>query len=232
MSYLLLAYSTPTHPSLSDSDFNTWYTTHHITDVLSSSLADLAIRYKSLDQDARYRYLAAYRVADPTFMADAEKMARIPDAHEMLPGKEEGTGGGRWADVADAKVLLYERVQTFEGEGGSGKGQGLAVVGFDPADGQDDDFDHWYRNEHLGKLSKCTGYLRTTRYKLLPGPDGKLDGVPYIAMHEYETTNFPEEQIKETVGTEWSKKHIQGAKKFERGLWEYIVDAGKTDEKF
>jgi len=82
-------------------------------------------------------------------------------------------------------------------------------------------------------LSMCTGYRRSTRYKAVPNPSETPEQQTprYMALHEYDTTNFPGDQIKKVVATEWSKRVIQGAQKFERDTWEFIASAGKTESK-
>lgn len=78
-------------------------------------------------------------------------------------------------------------------------------------------------------LSMCRGYRRSTRYRLLRGSD---PGLPrYLALHEYESTDLPAEQIKMVTNTEWSKKVIGGAKAFDRDVWELVKAAGQTEMK-
>lgn len=68
-------------------------------------------------------------------------------------------------------------------------------------------------------ISMCRGYNRSTRYKKLDGSEPR-----YLAIHEYATTDFPGDQLKVVVGTEWSQKVIKGAKAFVRDQWEYITE--------
>jgi hypothetical protein len=74
-------------------------------------------------------------------------------------------------------------------------------------------------------LSMVTGFRRSTRYQLVP--NDPVDGVArYLACHEYDSTDFPVEQIKHVVGTEWSKKILGAAKSFQGDVWEEIGAAG------
>jgi hypothetical protein len=87
----------------------------------------------------------------------------------------------------------------------------------------------WYRKQHLDMLSMVTGFRRSTRYQLVeekPSGDAR-----FIACHEYDSTDYPVDKIKLTIGTEWSKKIIGSAKKFEREVWEEIAVTGAVGDK-
>jgi hypothetical protein len=67
-----------------------------------------------------------------------------------------------------------------------------------------------------------TGFQRSTRYQLMPGPPGPPGTPRFLACHEYESAGYSTEQIKKVVGTEWSKKILGAAKSFDRDVWEEI----------
>ena len=49
----------------------------------------------------------------------------------------------------------------------------------------EEDFEKWYREEHLELLSKLPGYRRSLRYKIGPrSPLTKGETQPYLAIHE------------------------------------------------
>jgi len=75
-------------------------------------------------------------------------------------------------------------------------------------------------------LGMVTGFRRSTRYK-------RVDNVApkFVALHEYDTTEFPVEQVKLVTGTEWSKKIIGGSKAFQGDVWEIINAYGDTASK-
>jgi hypothetical protein len=118
----------------------------------------------------------------------------------------------------------------------------------EPADGGDEELDEvstsvfhlrtvpnviaskWYRKQHLDMLSMVTGFRRSTRYEL--APESAVLGNPrFLACHEYDSTNFPTEQIKQVVGTEWSKKILGDATSFQGDVWEEISVAGDVKGK-
>ena len=75
-------------------------------------------------------------------------------------------------------------------------------------------------------LGMVTGFRRSTRYK-------RVDNVApkFVALHEYDTTEFPVEQVKLVTGTEWSKKIISGSRAFQGDVWEFINAYGDTASK-
>jgi len=223
---LLLVRSKPTHPELSEETYNKWYSTQHIQDVVDGGLADLALRYKNVDPKAEYPYLALYRVPDLAFLQDEKKMGQIPSTSDLLPGKEKGSKGGDWKDVIEAEIRPYAVIQKFEGQNEKpARGPVIVMVGMEPKEGTDDEFDEWYRKQHLDMLSMVDGYHRSTRYKLAPGSDPKLPS--YLALHEYESKDMNGAQLKLVVGSEWSKKIIAEAKQFDRSMWEFITEYQK-----
>lgn len=133
---LLWAYSKP-KSSLSEADYNAWYTDHHIHHVVDAGLSDLAIRYKNVNPDAKWPYLAIYRLPDVAKMQDEKVMGSIPTTHELLP-KEMA-----WRDAMDVDIRPFTLSQKFEGqipkEGPRGKA--LRTVMVDPGEGDDAEFD-------------------------------------------------------------------------------------------
>jgi hypothetical protein len=150
---LLVVWSRPTHPDLTDEVFNKWYTTEHIHDMVKSGLTDLVVRYKNVNRLAKYPYLAIYRLPDASKVDDPEIMVSIPMTSNLLPGKEKGSKGGAYPDIMDMDMQSYKRTQTFESQiRKTGRGKGLSTAAVEPAVGTDADFDSWYRLQHLDML--------------------------------------------------------------------------------
>jgi hypothetical protein len=79
-------------------------------------------------------------------------------------------------------------------------------------------------------LSLVPGYRRSTRYEL--ALESAALGYPrFLACHEFDNKDYPIDVVKLVTATEWSKKILGAAKKFEGDLWEEIGTAGKTGEK-
>jgi hypothetical protein len=229
---ILWAGTTPKNPStLSDSNFNKWYDSIHLRDVLDSEVPDFALRYKQTNPSAAIQYTAIYHVPDLSAMENNPKFANIPKTHDLLGGSKD------WREELKHDIRAYELIQIFEGPVNSerlkGKRSGCFVTVFmEPKQGTDEDFDNWYRMQHLDMISMCKGYVRTTRYKLLEGSafnKREGEGLPrYLAIHEYETTEVPAEQLKVVTGTEWSRKVIGGARVFDRGVWAYVSEDSRV----
>lgn len=143
---LVVVKSNPGNPEWDLNTFEKWYSTVHIKDVCESGLADLAIRYRNLDPNARFQYLAIYRLPDVSKLQDKAVMDSVPKTSELVPGKEKGTMGGDWREALDMDMTTFECVQKFEGPNATGKrAKGLVLVGIEPAEGDDEELDKFYR---------------------------------------------------------------------------------------
>jgi hypothetical protein len=61
-------------------------------------------------------------------------------------------------------------------------------VQVEPAD--EDDYNKFYHEEHLGMLSKVPGYRRSQRYQLISTRENAPKNVPkFMAVHEFEHLN-------------------------------------------
>ena len=83
--------------------------------------------------------------------------------------------------------------------------------------GDEEDFEKWYREEHLDMLSKLPGYRRSLRFKL--GPDTPLtkeSTQPYLAIHEVDNCDkaFSSKEAEAANTTPWTVKHIEESKPF------------------
>jgi hypothetical protein len=107
------------------------------------------------------------------------------------------------------------------------------------AEGKDDDFDAWYRQEHCEALSKCTGYMRTRRYKLatdlqnkIPGFDKEKLPPTNLALHEFDGEALAMEEIGKTGETPWAKKVMGGLVKSEAKIFRFVNGFGDVDARF
>ena len=77
-----------------------------------------------------------------------------------------------------------------------------------------DDFEKWYREEHLDMLAKLPGYHRSLRYKI--GPDTPLtEGPtqPFLAIHFVDDISaFSSKEAEAANVTPWTVKHIEHSK--------------------
>ena len=218
----------------SDEQFNRMYDEEHLPDVLNykHKVTDLALRYKNTNQESDRAYLALYPLDDIEFFASGTLEKLTEDTRHSRT-----FGGEDILNLVHFEPRPYEKIQTFEGYSPSSNGEDaekhqhartLTCVAMEPAEDGDDDFDEWYRKQHLDMLSMCRGYRRTTRYK-------RIDGVKprYLALHEWSfpPAEMPVEQIKQVTSTEWSKKIIGSATVFERDVFELIQAQGDLEKE-
>ena len=92
-----------------------------------------------------------------------------------------------------------------------------------------EDFEKWYREEHLNLLAKLPGYRRTLRYKI--GPKTPLtkdeDPPPYLAIHEVDdVVAFGGKEADAANSTPWTVKHIEQSKPFIARGWKLVAPEG------
>lgn len=88
-----------------------------------------------------------------------------------------------------------------------------------------EDFDRWYREEHLDVLARAPGYVGTRRYELVNGTtlnefERIEPGAPkYLALHEFEAEELPWKELGASAETEWAKRVMGGLVKVEAGWY-------------
>ncbi len=218
----------------SDEAFNRFYDEEMIPQVLdlmkSMGMPPVTLRYKNANPESDRPYLAMYPYSDVV-------LRHSPKRTEFLKNQQPSTIlGGHMHNFIDFEFRMYEKIQAFEGYGhadedGTERGQTLICVAMEPGSsaGQEQDFDDWYRKQHLDVLSMCRGYRRTTRYKRLDSEEKPR----YLALHEFacESGDLPGEQIKQVTATEWSRKIFGEAQVFERDVFELLSVQGDGSVK-
>lgn len=215
---LLAAFTTHKGSLWNEEEFEKDYHENHVPRSVNCEAIRTGLRYKNINPDAPYTMFAAYTIQDPTKMD-------VPESRALME------------EHADAKipadVTLYEKTQEFEGqlpyEGGN-YAKFLTSVRVEPAEGTDEEFDEWYRKQHLDMLSTVKGYRRSTRWKKSVAMSAASSAATYMALHEWEELPSAE-QLKVVTGTEWSRKIIGGLKIMEREVWQLVQVAGDAQTK-
>lgn len=171
-----------------------------------------------------------------------------PPQH-LAPRRLERRKGSIPAAHFGANLKGYELIQHFEPpklKGRPTKGKCVVAVGIEPAPGDEEALDCWYRSEQLDLMAENPIFVRCTRYRLL-GPkqetqtngDSNCDGegmngssedeAPrFLALHEYEShqalLDYAIEHGQLVPETAMSKKILEGARKIERAIWEVDED--------
>lgn len=195
---------------VSDDAYNSFYNNEHIPDVLKSGIqssSSVALRYKNANAQAEFPYLALYQVSDHSTLWNQAESRMSDDFMKLAAATQtSATGPLAGADVQKVAVFkprMYEKVQTFETSDSPAREIGNTVIAVGMEPGDEEDFDEWYRKQHLDMLSMCKGYRRCTRYRRLDVQKGDESGAPrFLALHEYACTpeEVPADQLKKVSG--------------------------------
>ena len=207
----------------SDEKYNRFYNEEHLPDVLNYGMCKVAMRYKNVNTSSPMPYIALYPLDDASIL-ESPKLGSLVEDTTMSKTFDN-------SDIYEHihfDLRTYEKIQTFEGYGnadksGEDRGKTIVCVAMEPAKGQDQDFDDWYRKQHLDMLSMCRGFLRSTRYKKLNGEKPR-----YLALHEYacNADELPADQVKQVVATEWTQKILKEGRAYERDVFELVQVQG------
>jgi len=216
-----------TPETLSDADFNTWYNSVHIPDVVATSMVNSAARYKSIDPASKNPYLALYPVSDVTWLG-GDEFHSIPVTSDYFPGPSHAC-----FEFAQFDTRYYEFVHGYEKPGARAGPANLVIsAALTPALGTDADFDAWYMEEHYGTLAECKGYVRTRRYKLREALRAENEPPVYLALHEFESESLPMEELAKTSETPWAKKVMGTLAGSEVGVYKLLESWGDTKATF
>jgi hypothetical protein len=97
----------------------------------------------------------------------------------------------------------------------------------------DSELDDWYRGEHVAEISKCPGYRRTRRYKLvtrslLSAFERSFPSAPkWLALHGFDGLVLPWKGLAATDETEWAKIAIPGIRDIDFGCFQLKKDFEK-----
>ncbi|KIW86631.1 uncharacterized protein Z519_12756 [Cladophialophora bantiana CBS 173.52] len=147
--------------------------------VGQTTLHGVKVTHTDIEPPTEKTFLAMCQIEDPT-LARSQHLQNVGQAGEVLSGKSP-TSCGVW----DSRV--YKLIQDFDPRGlGHTPAPFILNVQMEPPD--DDDYNNFYRDEHLYMLSRVPGYRRSQRYQLESSDDVDLSAVPrFMAVHEFET---------------------------------------------
>ncbi|KAK4891375.1 hypothetical protein LTR27_010029 [Elasticomyces elasticus] len=210
---LLFVNSKITNPDeLSDEAYTKWYEEVHIPDIFKTSGIGEASRFLSIDPKAERQYLALYPLEDLDFL-QTDEFYSIPVHHDSIPGSHA------IFDFGDFDTRYYKFVQHYEAENAkSGQPNFVIAAAFTPTD--DEDYENWYRQEHLKEISGITGWRKTQRYALTfarqnrkPAAEKELDEPPkFLTLHYFDGDSLPEQELAGASGSEWTKKQLGSMK--------------------
>ncbi|ETS88023.1 hypothetical protein PFICI_01851 [Pestalotiopsis fici W106-1] len=224
---------------LDEETYLKWYDEEHIPEILATGGIKSARRFKNVDPEAEKPYLALYPLADLAFLG-SEQFKNIKIKSDNLPET------GIVYDLADFDVRYDNLIQVYDPtEKGKGHTKSIISVQIELKEGADaEDFDKWYREEHLLLLSKATGYLRSTRFKLafartnaqsraLKGLTSAAEEAPpqppvWLTLHEFEVDSPDMLEIKRLTASPWTDRIYEGRK---LGIFKIFKLLGEFGEK-
>ncbi|KAM0328744.1 hypothetical protein ACHAQA_005157 [Verticillium albo-atrum] len=227
-------------PDLIDEEkYMDWYDNDHIAEILETSAMKTAFRYKDVDfANADKPYLAMYPMDDIAF-TQTDEFKNIRVHSDMLPG------GGPIYDLAEIDVRYYNLIQVYDPTN-KGPGHTKTILSAQVELGPDlsaEEFDRWYREEHLEKMAQVEGFLRTTRFKLayarsnaqsraLKGLATAEEEAPrpptWLALHEY-SGDLDMQKMMELTDSEWARKVISKLKVAQMPVYGIVKAHGQKD---
>ena len=225
---MLFALSTP-HPSVTLDNFNEWYDTRHAPSraacpgvqsvsrfVVDDTAVSKAAEVFGTDygqSPGSWTWLAMYELNSE----DALKTAEYRRARE-----EDGDDESRMFDFLSRRVYKLLSNQTRRGYAdfaASGKIRSIMVVALEPdvATGLSaQEFNDWYEQEHVAMLSRCPGWLRSSRWELLDARDPRTweeqAGIArYLALHEWEDADavLASPELEAAMATPWRESTVK-----------------------
>ncbi|KAK4936389.1 hypothetical protein LTR10_022715 [Elasticomyces elasticus] len=142
--------------------------------VDQTKLHSVNVTHSDVEPPTEKRCLVMCQTEDPDVLKK-QFLKNVSQGSDIFSGKEP-------ISCAEWDSRVYKLIQDFDPKG----------AGYN----DDDDYNKFYRDEHLYMLSKVPGYRRSQRYELVSSENLSLSSVPrFMAIHEFETletTDGPE----------------------------------------
>jgi len=219
---ILFVNSKITKPNeLSPEAYTKWYEQVHIPDIFKSGGIKEASRWKTINPKDERPYLAIYPLEDLGFM-DSDDFKAIPVHDDSIPGSHA------IFDYADFDTRYYKFVQKYEAENAkSGQPDLVIAAAFSPTD--EEDYDNWYRQEHLKEIAGITGWRKTERYALTfarqnrkPSEEKELSEPPkFLTLHFFDG-ELPEKELAGASESEWTKKQLGSMKAQQMAIFKQL----------
>ncbi|TKA74995.1 hypothetical protein B0A55_02649 [Friedmanniomyces simplex] len=199
---------------LSSKDYTKWYEKVHIPDIFKTSGIKEASRWQAVDEKSERPYLALYPLEDLDFL-ETDEFKAIPVHDDSLPGSHA------IFDFADFDTRYYKFFR-------AGQADFVIVAAFTPTD--EEDYDNWYRQEHLKEISGITGWRKTQRYALTfarqnrkPAREKQLAEPPkFLTLHFFDGASLPEKELAGASGSEWTKKQLGSMKETQMAIFKKL----------
>lgn len=232
-------------PNLSEQDYDDWLNTDYIPRLVASSGSPVVLRCNNTHPNAGGRTSGdgGHSVHGGSFLTlvkleDVQWMAQDSFQTQLL-SSGDSRGHNIIRKSLGTEMRSYELVQRYEPRRkNKSRAQCIVAVNIDPAEGQDEDIDAWYRKEHLDALAENPIFMRATRYKLIPDGLGVYStntASKWLALHEYESAEsllrLAIEKGSLAPETEWTKRVLGNAREVERTIWKLAAVHGDSETR-
>ena len=178
-----------------EQEYADWYANQHLVDMVGvPSVLNGKLHTATDHRPSQWRHAAIYQLAgDP--MAVLDEISEYGKAGKIAPS----TASDSSSRLMAIATSIADRV------GGAGSPENaLFVVLTNPVDGQDDEYNRWYNDQHVDDVLAVPGFVGVQRFKLsvpsgAPAPDWK-----YLALYEIEKDRVSEtfEGLSARAGTD------------------------------
>jgi hypothetical protein len=224
---LLFAVTRPFDPSLTEEEWDDWYSNKHIVDVVNCGLASVGVRYRNISPSSDWPHLAIYRLPDLPKLYDPVFMATVPT------DSPKSWGSGYMPDVAKAELRGYRTLKVFEvPDARDGIAKFLVSIEAKAEGSSEDGFVESYKTKHLAGFSKMKGYRRTMLYRSAEAfvpQENKADtdereGTDFHAASEQRPDYLVIHEFENEPAVEQLTANLENLIKL--GVWEYVAEYG------
>lgn len=166
-----------------EQEFDTWYNTIHLPDVVASPGYTAATRYQIKEfKKGRGSFLTIYEIEsddiEETIRLRFEKMKK-----EIAAGRSSDLPVNVWPFVL---FRLLKQEHSSDAASGQGKEMWIHTFESSPVVGKEKEFDTWY-DEHIKEVLSIPGYTSASRYQIHEPLEGRGT---HLAIYTIETDSI------------------------------------------
>jgi hypothetical protein len=188
-------------------EFNDWYNSIHLPDVIETPGYVAATRYEIKEfKKGRGTYLTLYEIESDDI--DETLRIRLQKAQEEVAA---GRGSDLWVNVWP--FVLFRRIHRRTNPtpaGTPGSESWVNLVETNAVPGREEAFNAWY-NDHLDEVLETPGFVAAARYVIKEPLEGRGK---YLAIYEIET-----DDIEESMRVRRERKAEEVRQGKDPGLW-------------
>ncbi|KAJ7281566.1 hypothetical protein C8J57DRAFT_1298036 [Mycena rebaudengoi] len=214
-------------PDVKEADLNDWYDNEHAPLRLTVPGISSCTRYKAVDSNTP-KWLTLYDLDTPN-VANSE-------AYNALRAQGSDNEKAILSRIGGLSRQSFEHMKTYmhpETTADSLPGKYILVVHFEMPPEHEEDFNSWYREEHMDLLAKVPGWKRGRRYQLL---DSNQKGAAmvdkpvskFLAIHDMDNNQFMDTpEFKHATSTPWRVRVTNAAIRREARVFELYKSFAK-----